>query len=332
MISKGNSSVSYIDILDSVSEEALLHYYFNITTIPCLINAPYREDKKPSVGIFYSNNSILFKDFATYNHGNIIELFKLTWNCNYFEVLNRINKDLYKINNNATIYKKETYYNKKHIITSSSIKVKTREWKQYDLDYWESYGVSLSWLKFGDIYPISHIFLYKNNKELIFPADKYAYVYVENKDNILSYKIYQPFNIKQKWLNKHNASVWDLWTKLPEKGENLIITSSRKDALCIWENTLIPSVSLQGEGYIPKKEVINQLKNRFDKVFILYDNDFKSTENHGHIFGNKLASLFDLYQIEIPTEYQSKDPSDLCKNFNRQKVKEVISTLVATPF
>ena len=47
MISKGNSSVSYIDILDSVSEEALLHYYFNITTIPCLINAPYREDKKP---------------------------------------------------------------------------------------------------------------------------------------------------------------------------------------------------------------------------------------------------------------------------------------------
>lgn len=161
MISKGSSSILYNDILDKITEETILKYYFGISTIPCLINAPYREDKKPSLGIFYTNSSIAFKDFATYNSGNVVELLKLYLNTDYWGVLQRLSKDLPKMNL-TTIDKKETHYNKKHIITSSSIEVKIRNWKDYDLEYWESYGISLPWLQFGDVYPISHIFLYKN--------------------------------------------------------------------------------------------------------------------------------------------------------------------------
>ena len=41
-----------------------------------------------------------------------------------------------------------------------------------------------------------------------------------------------------------------------------------------------------------------------------------------------MANEFNLIQIEIPNEYKSKDTSDLCKNYGRQFVKEVIFELI----
>ena len=140
-------------------------------------------------------------------------------------------------------------------------------------------------------------------------------------------KIYQPFSERMKWLSKHDSSVWDLWDRLPEKGNKLIITSSRKDALCIWENTGIPAISLQGEGYIPKEHVVQQLKDRFEIVYVLYDNDFNSDINNGRVFGETLSRKFNLRQIEIPTEWRCKDTSDLCYNWGRDIVKQVITEL-----
>ena len=86
---------------------------------------------------------------------------------------------------------------------------------------------------------------------------------------------------------------------------------------------------MQGEGYIPKEKVINILKERYKNIFILYDNDFNVSENHGRILGNKIANLFGLRQIEIPDVYQSKDPSDLCKNFDRATLKKVVNQLIS---
>ena len=144
----------------------------------------------------------------------------------------------------------------------------------------------------------------------------------------MSLKIYQPYSTNFKWMSKHDASVWDLWTKIPEKGDKLIITSSRKDALCLWANTGIPSLSLQGEGYIPKEKVINQLKDRYKKIYVFYDNDFKNEVNNGRNYGKAIADKFDLQQIEIPTEYKSKDPSDLYKNWGKEVFLNVINSLI----
>ena len=122
--------------------------------------------------------------------------------------------------------------------------------------------------------------------------------------------------------------MWDLWSRLPDRGDTLFITSSRKDALCLWENTGIPSVSLQGEGYVPKEKVINQLKQRFGRVIIFFDNDYDKDENHGHIYASRLSGMFDLDMVEIPSEYKSKDPSDLFKNHGAKTFRRVIKELV----
>jgi hypothetical protein len=332
--SKGNSSTTLEDILNVVSEFQILAYYLEINTIPCLINSPLRKDVKPSFGI-YSNNGIKlhYRDFRTRESGGTMDLLSALWGIPFTSVVERLTADLLKIANSTgaetTFTKKPQYRQNKKVYSSQvDLQVKVRPWRAHDLAYWEEYGISIPWLKFGNVHAISHVIVKKRGREFIIPADRHAYVYVEHKDDNTTLKIYQPFNTTFKWSNKHDSSVWDLWEQLPKSGENLVIASSRKDALCVWENTGIPSCSLQAESYLPKQHVVQELKDRFKNVFVLYDNDFNSDINYGRLLAEGMAIEFGLIQIEIPEEYQSKDPSDLCKNFNREKVKKVISHLI----
>lgn len=319
--------ITLADVLAKTSEEGVLAKYLSITKLPCAINSPLRQDSKPSFGIYYDgNNKIKWKDFATGECGNLWSLLSKMWGIPFDKVLLRVYND--SIENNKITCNKLHKSAKKH--TQSVIQCKIREWKQHDLDYWETYGISKKWLMFGEVYPISHIFFTKNGVTYTFPADKYAYVYIERKDNKATLKIYQPLvkDKSKKWYNSNNSSVWDLWTKLPKTGDKLIITSSRKDALSIWENTGIPSVSMQAESVLPKPQVIQELKDRFSKVYILYDNDFTNPDNPGRNLGKRLSEMYNLIQIEIPDKYKSKDSSDLVKNHGRNTLKEVILNLV----
>jgi DNA-binding CsgD family transcriptional regulator len=67
----------------------------------------------------------------------------------------------------------------------------------------------------------------------------------------------------------------------------------------------------------------DKLKQMFNHVFVLYDNDFKSKENHGFIFGKRMADEFDIIMLLIPEEYQTKDPSDFCRKYGRKETNRV---------
>lgn len=327
MVSKGTDTISIDDVRRITTDYEVVNKYLGISVVPSNINSILREDKNPSLCIFPYKDGLFYKDFGTNQSGNIYQLLSLYWNIPLNQVYRKIVTD-FNSNNKLSCCKKSS----KTIIKRKSninIKVKIRNWKPWDIEYWSSYGISLKWLEYCDIYPISHIFLiHQNGEQLIISADKYAYVYIERKDNKVSLKIYQPYSTNFKWMSKHDASVWDLWTKIPEKGDKLIITSSRKDALCLWANTGIPSLSLQGEGYVPKEKVINQLKERYSKIYVFYDNDFENKVNNGRNYGRILAEKFNLQQIEIPTEYKSKDPSDLYKNWGKEVFLNVINQLI----
>ena len=329
MVSKGTDTISIDDVRRITTDYEVVNKYLGISVVPSNINSILREDKNPSLCIFPYKDSLFFKDFGTNQSGNIYQLLSLYWNIPLNQVYRKIYNDFTSANYKSCCCKNKI---SKTIIKKKSninIKVKIRNWKSWDIEYWSSYGISLKWLEYCDIFPISHIFLiHQNGEQLTISADKYAYVYIERKDNKVSLKIYQPYSTNFKWMSKHDASVWDLWTKIPEKGDKLIITSSRKDALCLWANTGIPSLSLQGEGYVPKEKVINQLKERYNKIYVFYDNDFKNKVNNGRNYGRILAEKFNLQQIEIPTEYKSKDPSDLYKNWGKEVFLNVINQLI----
>ena len=322
MVSKGQDNININDVREITSDDEVVSKYLGINSVPIIMLSPLRKDKNPSLSIFrLPDGNIGYKDFGTGEKGIVYDLLSKLWNISIKQVYRRIIDDYSPSNTLINKTKRQRKLRK----SCTTLNVKTREWRDWDLEYWNKYGISKEWLEYAEVYPISTLFF--NNDKTTIPAEKYAYVYVERKDNKVTLKVYQPYSERFKWISKHDSSVWDLWTKIPITGDKLIITSSRKDALCVWSNSGIPSLSLQGEGYIPKESVINELKSRYKDIYVLYDNDFQSDVNHGRLYGKHLSELYNLKQIEIPDEYRSKDPSDLCMNCGREVVRNVILQL-----
>ena len=305
-----------------------------IRTLPCSIQSPLRDDDiNPSFSLQERDGKIFWKDFGTGDSGNIIGLLSRLWNVSYSEALLKIKLDTSNKVPKFDLLRR--YKGKLHLISNSTIKVRTREWKDWDIEYWKTYGISQKFCKWCNVYPISHAFFTKEDENhrkvtCCIPMDKYAYAYFEWKDGQQSIKLYQPYSQTLKWLSKHDRSVWDLWKqafKWAEKksNESVILTSSRKDAMCLWENLGVPAMALQGEGYLPKPQVMKQVLSTFKQVYLWYDNDFThQNDNPGQDNAKKLIELYpQLHNIVISSVYQSKDPSDLVKNWGTDVLKEI---------
>lgn len=307
--SSGSSSVSLDDILSRVTEADILSFYLGINEVPCIINSPLRQDKRPSFG-FYSpdGKKIYYTDLSTKDRGGLYDLLGKLWGKDYKGVLDKIDKDINNISRGSSIKKHQfNIQTIKSHSSSSDLQCKVREWKDYDIEYWKSYGISLEWLKYAEVYPISHKIIIKGDNKFVLGADKYAYAYVEHKEGKVTLKIYQPFNKAGfKWTNKHDNSVISLWTKVPQEGEMICICASLKDALCLWSNTGIPCIAVQGEGYNISNTAINELKKRFARIYILFDND-----EAGLADGLKLSKSTGFTNVVLPKFEGGKDVSDL---------------------
>lgn len=330
--SSGNISVTLDDILERVSEADLLFHYLGVTEIPCVMSSPLRIDKSPSFSIStMDGHRIQWRDFATRESGHILDLFERLWKLPYQDVIVKIWNDVQNFTKtNVTVDNTPKKCTIKEITTKerkSKLECKTREWQSYDIKYWESFGITKEWLQFADVFPISHKIITKGDRKMVFGADKYAYAYVERKENNITLKIYQPFNQKGfKWSNQHDRSIISLWTKLPKTGDRVCICSSLKDALCLWANTGIPSIALQGEGYGMSETAISELKKRFKQVFILFDND-----EVGIADGEKLAKDTGFLNVVLPYFEGGKDISDMYKVLqNKQLFQDKLLPLFKT--
>lgn len=323
----GELSITLEDILAKTTEFEILNYYFMVDELPIVINSPLREDNKPSFGLYtLDDKKVHYYDFSTKDKGGLFDLLMKYWGESYKATLMRVWEDLPNFSNtnvklNSTT-KKKTYQSLKS--RNIDLQCKVREWRDYDLDYWASYGISLEWLKYADIYPISHKIVIRDNQRYVFGADKYAYAYVERKEGKVTLKIYQPFNKGgYKWSNRHDRSVISLWTKVPEFGDRICICSSMKDALCLWANTGIPSLAIQGEGYGMSDTAINELKRRYKHIYILLDND-----EAGLLDAEKLAQTTGFTNIVLPQFNGGKDVSDLFKSLqDPNKFKNMVLDL-----
>lgn len=325
-ISKGKSSVSLDDILSKVTEADILQYYLGVTEVPCIINSPLRQDRRPSFGLYSSDGvRIFYTDLATKDSGGLFDLLGKMWNCSFKEVLTRVNEDISKFCGGANIHsytpcavRSTNSYNK-----DTDLQCKVRDWRSYDIEYWASYGITLEWLKYAEVYPISHKIVIKDGHRYVFGADKYAYAYVEHKEGKVTLKIYQPKNTKgYKWSNKHDKSVVSLWTKIPEYGDKVCICSSLKDALCLWSNLGIPALSIQGEGYNMSNTAVNELKRRYKEIYILLDNDEAGLKD-----GLSLSESTGFINLVLPKFKEGKDISDAYKVLGKERWLKLIKPL-----
>lgn len=325
MISSGNFSGTLEDVHRVTTQAQITSYYLGVKDIPCIICSPLRRDEKPSMGIYSPNGTeVNFIDFGTGERGSIFTLLRKMWNTSFADTLKKIYEDFARFSSSvsvrASIPSCRIVGNSDHS-RSVDMQCKVREWRDYDIEYWESYGVPLEWLKYADVYPISHKIIIKNGNSYVFGADKYAYAYVEFKEGKTTLKIYQPYNKSGfKWANKHDKSVISLWTKVPEYGDKICICSSLKDALCLWANTGIPALAIQGEGYSISNTAVSELKRRYKEIYILLDNDDAGLQD-----AVKLSESTGFTNIVLPKEYGEKDISDLYHSLqDKERFKSII--------
>jgi len=327
----GNQSLTLEELRQYVSDEEVTLHYLGISKVPCIINSPLREDINPSFG-FYSKDGITIKwvDFATKEGGSIYDLLMRLWKLPLKNVINKVfqdfkdnfNQSSVNITNNKIKNRRIINHDEKNVIIKK-IECRSREWRDYDLKYWSEYGISIAWLKYAEVYPISHKIVYKEGKKYVLGADKYAYAFVEHKEDETTIKIYQPFNQQgYKWSNSHNGSVISLWTKVPQQGEQICICSSLKDALCLWANIGIPAIAVQGEGYSLSSTACKELRRRFKRIYILFDNDEPGLKD-----GKKLSEQTGFINLTLPQFEGGKDISDLYKVKGKEEFKVVISEL-----
>ena len=313
-----NEILTREDILNHISQEDIYSHYIGEKIISGMkINSPLRDDNVPSFGFFYHKNgegTLMFNDLATKDCGDCFVFVCKFYGLGIKEALRKIAFDFklsdLEISAEHQKFKKIKKVTQKKVV---DIGVKKRQWALQDKTYWTQFGIKKQTLIRYNVTPIQYIFFNKYPIKL----DSLAYAYLEFKDKIVSYKIYQPFDKKYKWINNANYTIHQGYTQLPKSGDLLIITKSLKDVMSIYDVMGLFSVGLQSESIMMKSSVMEEYKSRFKKVVCLFDND-----KAGKDLSEEFSLTYNIPYFFMPEIEGVTDFSDLVKVIGIEQAKK----------
>lgn len=289
------------NILSKVTEYDIYSAYIGNFKIGMIYNSPFRKDKNPSFGCYYSRTSkqLMFKDHGTGDCGNVIKFVSLITG------LTKYNDILIDIINKLKITNDTQLVSSKHYIPSTEtvIGVVRQEFTSIDTDYWGQFNISIDTLKKFNVSSIKYYLcngivkgIYKDTNPM------YAYKVYNN------FKIYRPLADKYtKWRNNLTETDIQGFKQLPKTGDILIITKSMKDVMCLYEMG-IPAISPSSEStFIPDK-ALNQLRKRFKRIIILFDRDVSGVK-----YLRKMSLKTGLEGMLVHRKFKAKDISDAIK-------------------
>jgi 5S rRNA maturation endonuclease (ribonuclease M5) len=303
-------------ILSKVTEYDIYAKYIGQFKVGMIYNSPFRKDKNPSFGIYYSKRTkqLLFKDHGTGECGNVIKFVSLfTGKTEYSDILSDI-VDKLNITNNTKLVSSKQYIPP----TETVIGVVRQEFTDVDINYWKQFNISINTLKKFNVNSIKYYLCngivkgtYKRENPM------YAYKVYNN------FKIYRPLADKYtKWRN--NLTDYDIqgYEQLPQKGDILFITKSMKDVMCLYEMGY-PAVSPSSESTFLPKDVLEQLKTRFKRIIILFDRDVAGVKR-----SRKLSRETGLEAMFINKKFKAKDISDAVKANNFEEIKNWLNETI----
>lgn len=303
-------------ILSKVTEYDIYAKYIGQFKVGMIYNSPFRKDKNPSFGIYYSKRTkqLLFKDHGTSECGNVIKFVSLfTGKTEYNDILSDI-VDKLNITNNTKLVSSKQYIPP----TETVIGVVRQEFTDVDINYWKQFNISINTLKKFNVNSIKYYLCngivkgtYKRENPM------YAYKVYNN------FKIYRPLADKYtKWRN--NLTDYDIqgYEQLPQKGDILFITKSMKDVMCLHEMGY-PAVSPSSESTFLPKDVLEQLKTRFKRIIILFDRDTSGVKR-----SRKLSRETGLEAMFINKKFKAKDVSDAVKANSFEEIKNWLNETI----
>jgi hypothetical protein len=293
-------------VLSKISDYTIFKYYLGRDfKLGIVIKSPLRNDKNPSFGVYKSKTgTLLFNDFATGDKGDCFKLVSLLYNVPYNDAIKLVYDNMLQ----GTI-KQEVI--PQHIIdnikpTVKNITIQRRYFVECDEKYWSMFNIKRSTVKKFNVMPIHSFNVDDLQSRIIHSEASPMYAYLVNT----KIKIYKPLGSRyEKW--RGNLSLFDLfgYEQLPDFGELLIITKSLKDVMCLYELGYTAIAPASETSTIPEK-TMTELKLRFNKIIVLYDND-----NPGISAALKVTKKHSLKSIVMPffDDIVTKDISDYIK-------------------
>ena len=314
-------------ILSRFSEEQLMEYYLHIPVKKGLFRSPLRRDRQPTCS-FYRNKSgtLIFKDFATGQHLNIFDVVQSIFRCDYFESLRIIANDFGIVRDNA-LHKNPGKINLNPIKIKdkeiSKIQIEVQEFTDSELKWWGRYGISKDILKRFDVYSCKHVFL---NDQLFAESQQHCPIfgyYGKKYQGLELWRCYFPKRTSFRFITNWPSKKIQGYDQLPKKGKLLVITKSMKDSMCLYSCGITACAPNSENLFIPDK-VLEDLKNRFENIVVLYDNDRPGLYNMAKI----RKEHPELTYVFIPKRYGSKDISDFYKDHGRKETLNLIKTFI----
>jgi hypothetical protein len=314
------------NVLKKANSYAIFKYYCpTFEEFNKLFTSPLREDKHPSASIIFYKGDLLFKDFGEGSY-RAIDFVSRRFNISFFEALQKINADLMLglgLNSVKCVSNEYTMpvmpESAKVEKRTKIIQVKRREWHTRDREYWNGqYGILEETLKLFDVAPISHFTI----DDYLYIADKYSYNYNYYwEDGVFRRKIYQPFS-SFKWVS-NGGKIVQGEGMLPKKGDLLIITSSLKDVMVLFELGYVAVAPTSEMSFVPE-EYLKKQNARFQRIIAFMDSD-----DAGYQANLRWWNKYGIGYIMIPEEYKSKDISDFVKNNSVSDACNLMSKLIS---
>ncbi len=146
----------------------------------------------------------------------------------------------------------------------------------------------------------------------------YGY-YLGKKENLEQWRIYFPKRKDFRFLGNVSSKTIQGYRQLPKEGKLLVITKSMKDVMCLY-SLGIPAIAPNSETQFVDDKTLENLKQRFKYIVLLYDNDLTGIK-----FANKIHKLHPELKIAIiPRSTGSKDISDFYRDHGRQQTLQLI--------
>ena len=317
------------NILSRVSSLDIFKMY--ISSFKCVderFQSELRKSDSLSCAIFVWEGSFLYKDFVRGTPMNCFQYVMEKFGFSFHQALLKINHDFGLCLDNGNAPASVASFKTGKVVSEELkrrrkiIEIVPRDWIKRDIQLWKTWGIGLNVLKFYDVSPISKYFTdnIPTNTNITSPA----YVY----RLFGRFKIYRPLETgSRKWRSNSYKTDIQGWQQLPEKGDLLILTSSLKDVMLLYQLGY-NAIALHGESDIPSPVMIEHLKGRFKRIVFFYDNDWNKEENWGQISALKFSGEFGLDNIAIPSQYKSSDPTDLVENVGLDNATIIIQQLL----
>lgn len=296
-------------ILSRVTEYDIYAHYLGQFKVGMIYNSPFRKDKNPSFGIFYSKRTkqLLFKDHGTGDCGNVIKFVSLyTGITNYNDILLDIVNKL-KITSDTKLVSSKQYI----APTETVIGIVRQDFTAEDINYWSQFNICINTLKKFNVNSIKY-YLCNGIVKGIYKKENPMYAYkVYN-----NFKIYRPLADKYtKWRN--NLGQYDIqgFKQLPKTDNLLIITKSLKDVMCLYEMG-ISAISPASESTFIPDDVLDNLKKRFKHILICFDRD-----TAGIKYLRKISLKTGLKPLLVHKKWKAKDISDAIKLNGFENIK-----------